>query len=220
MNAQYDCCMHARDEVIDISPLLGPGIPVWPGDTPLSREVLCEISNGASVTLSTVRATVHLGSHVDGANHYADGAPGVEARPLFHFIGRAQVIDAPVAAGARVMVKDLRQEVRAPRVLLKTGTFPNAMEWRDDFAGLTVELVEHLAARGVHTVGVDTPSVDLMSSKDLPAHKAIYRHDLSIIEGLVLRDVEAGEYELIALPLRLQGFDASPVRAVLRPWHG
>ena len=212
--------MHTRDELIDISPMLATGIPVWPGDTPLSREVLCEISTGASVTLSALRTTVHLGSHVDGANHYADGAPGVEQRPLFHFVGHAQVIDAPAAAGTRVGVKDLRQEVRTPRVLLKTGTFPDAMKWREDFAGLSVELVEHLASRGVHTVGVDTPSVDLFSSKDLPAHKAIYRHDVSIIEGLVLRDVKAGEYELIALPLKLQGFDGSPVRAVLRPWKG
>ncbi len=200
--------------------MLAPGIPVWPGDTPLSREVLCEISKGASVTLSTLRTTVHLGSHVDGANHYAAGAPGVEQRPLFHFVGHAQVIDAPVAAGARVGVKDLRQEVRASRVLLKTGTFPDAMSWREDFAGLSVELVEHLASKGVHTVGVDTPSVDLFTSKDLPAHKAIYGHDISIIEGLVLRDVKTGEYELIALPLKLQGFDGSPVRAVLREWRG
>jgi arylformamidase len=212
--------MNSRDELIDISPMLAPGIPVWPGDTPLSREVLCEISKGASVTLSTMRSTVHLGSHVDGANHYADGAPGVEARPLFHFVGHAQVIDATVAAGTRVGVLDLRQDVRSPRVLLRTGTFPDAMKWNEDFAGLSVELVEHLASKGVHTVGVDTPSVDLFSSKDLPAHKAIYRHDLSIIEGLVLRDVKAGEYELIALPLKLQGFDGSPVRAVLRSWCG
>jgi arylformamidase len=119
-----------------------------------------------------------------------------------------------------VGVGDLRQEVRAKRVLLKTGTFPDANVWRDDFAGLAVELVDFLGARGVHTIGVDTPSVDTFTSKDLPAHKAIFRHDISILEGLVLKDVSAGEYELIALPLKLKGFDASPVRAVLRAWSG
>lgn len=206
-------------KLFDISPMLTPDLPVWPGDTPLSREVLCEIEKGASVTLSTMRATVHLGSHADGLNHYWSGGTGIEARPIEHYLGHAQVVDVEVKAGARVAVGDLRQPVVSKRVLLKTGTFPDATLWRDDFAGLSVELVEHLAAHGVHTVGVDTPSVDLFSSKDLPAHKAIARHDISILEGLVLSHVPAGVYELIALPLKLNGFDASPVRAVLREWR-
>jgi arylformamidase len=100
--------------------------------------------------------------------------------------------------------------------LLKTGTFPDPERWNTEFAALSVELVEALAAKGVITIGIDTPSVDLQESKDLPAHKAILKAGIAILEGLVLRDVVAGEYELIALPLRLEGFDASPVRAVLR----
>jgi arylformamidase len=205
--------------LIDISPMLSPTLPVWPGDTPLSREVLCEIEKGASVTLSTLRGTVHLGSHADGANHYSRGAPGIEARPLEHYIGHAQVIDAPCAPGGRVGVSDLRQAVVARRVLLRTGTFPDPMAWREDFAGLSVELVDFLATKGVHTIGVDTPSVDVFTSEDLPAHHAIYKHDISILEGLMLQCVAAGEYELIAPPLKLKDFDASPVRAVLREWR-
>lgn len=199
--------------------MLTPVLPVWPGDTPLGREVLCDIEKGATVTLSTMRATVHLGSHADGSNHYKRGGTGIEARPIEHYLGHAQVVDAVVMAGTRVAVGDLRQPVVSKRVLLKTGTFPDPLVWREDFAGLSVELVEHLASHGVHTVGVDTPSVDLFSSKDLPAHTAIARHDISILEGLILKDVPAGVYELIALPLKLQGFDASPVRAVLREWR-
>jgi arylformamidase len=101
-------------------------------------------------------------------------------------------------------------------VLVKTGTFPDPTKWNSDFAALSVELVEALAARGAITIGIDTPSVDVQDSKDLPAHKAMLRHDMAILEGLVLAGVPAGVYELIALPLRLVGFDASPVRAVLR----
>jgi arylformamidase len=202
----------------DISPMLSPATQVWPGDTPLSREILSEIEKGGSVTLSTMRATVHLGSHADGANHYAKGAKGIEARNLDDYLGHAQVIDAPAAPGARVAVDDLRQPVKARRVLLKTGTFTDFSTWREDFAGLSVELIDHLASKGVRTIGVDTPSVDTFSSKDLPAHNAIYRHDISILEGLMLKAIPPGEYELIALPLKLQGFDGSPVRAVLRPW--
>ena len=102
------------------------------------------------------------------------------------------------------------------RVLFATGTYPNPESWRTDFAALSPELIDLLHSRGVMTVGIDTPSIDLFDSKDLPAHKAILRHDMAILEGLVLQDVPEGVYELIALPLPLVGFDGSPVRAILR----
>jgi arylformamidase len=205
--------------VIDISPVLRASTPVWPGDTSLSREVLCEIERGSTITLSTLRATVHLGAHADGPNHYGLGAPDIAQRSLEHYLGPCRVLECPVARGARVGASDVvggLDQVREPRVLLRTGTFPDSQRWNSDFAGLSVELVDALASRGVRTIGIDTPSVDLQESKDLPAHKAILRHDIAILEGLVLGHVAPGAYELIALPLRLEGFDASPVRAVLR----
>ncbi len=200
----------------DITPTINDRLAVWPGDTPPSREVLCELSRGDSVTLSTLRATVHLGAHADGPNHYGPGAPAIDRRSLDFYLGPCQVIEAPVARGVRISPRDLRAQPAAPRVLLKTGTFPDPAAFNQDFAALSVELVDILASRGVRTIGIDTPSVDLFSSKDLPAHKAILRHDMAILEGLALGVVRAGMYELIALPLKLEGFDASPVRAVLR----
>jgi arylformamidase len=106
-------------------------------------------------------------------------------------------------------------EIRAERVLFATGTFPDPENFTTDFAALTPELVDYLAGRGVRLVGIDTPSVDLFDSKDLPAHHRCLAHDMAILEGLVLTGVPEGVYELIALPLKLVGFDASPVRAVL-----
>lgn len=203
----------------DLSPPLSPAIHVWPGDTPLSRQVLCRVEEGASVTLSTLLTTVHVGSHADGPVHYGAGAPGVGELDLSAFLGECVLIDAPVPRGSRVRPVDLvggLAAVTAPRVLIRTGTFPDALNWNADFAGLAPELVEALADLGVLTVGVDTPSVDLQDSKDLPAHKAFLRRGVYILEGLVMRDIPPGRYELIALPLRLMGFDASPVRAVLR----
>lgn len=202
----------------DITPAVTAKLGVWPGDTPLTREVLCDIAKGGSVTLSTIRATVHLGAHADGPNHYGLGQPGIGERRLEHYLGRCQVVEATVARGGRIRPEDLVGgigAVRTARVLLKTGTFPDPENWNSDFAALSVELVEALAARGVITIGIDTPSVDLQESKDLPGHKAILRHDIAILEGLELDGVAAGEYELIALPLKLMGFDASPVRAIL-----
>ncbi|HYD02524.1 MAG TPA: cyclase family protein [Phycisphaerales bacterium] len=217
--------------IYDISPVISVRTNVWPGDTPVSREMVCDMGEGANITLSAIRATLHLGAHADGPNHYSHPAPGVGERSLAYFLGRCQVVDAPVNRGTRVRVEDLvlpRGGIEAPRVLIRTGTFPDFESWNQDFAGLSPELVEFLAAAnvsagdpavaasGVVTVGVDTPSVDLQESKDLPAHKAIARRDMQILEGLALRGVPAGLYELIALPLRMVGWDASPVRAVLR----
>ncbi len=211
---------HSPDSLlIDITPAITPELGVWPGDTGMSREVLCDLKKEDTITLSTLRATVHLGAHADGPNHYGKDAPGIGERTLVPYVGACQVIDALVGRGTRVGIKDLMidlQSIVHPRVLLRTGTFPDAENWNQDFAGLSVELVDALAGRGVITIGIDTPSVDLFSSKDLEAHNAILRHDISILEGLVLKDVAPGEYELMALPLKLMGFDASPVRAVLR----
>lgn len=208
--------------LIDITPAITPDIAVWPGDTPVSREVLCELEKGANITLSTLRATVHLGAHADGANHYGARAASIDAMPLARYLGPCHVIDATVpraTGGVRVRTSDLRTDlaaIRHPRVLLRTGTFPDFTRWNSDFAGIDPALVDLLADRGVALIGIDTPSVDVQESKDLPAHARFLARDVSILEGLRLAHVAPGEYELIALPLPLVGFDASPVRAVLR----
>jgi arylformamidase len=178
--------------------------------------VLLDLAKGDTVTLSTLTATVHLGAHADAPSHYGSTAPSIEGRSLEDYLGPCQVIRVPVGRGTRVAMTDLRAAIQAPRVLLATGTFPDPERWNRDFAALAPGLVDALAGQGVRLIGIDTPSVDLMESKDLPAHHAFLRHDMAILEGLVLRDVPDGLYELIALPLRLEGFDASPVRAVLR----
>ena len=166
-------------------------------------------------------ATVHLGAHADGPNHYGKDAPAIDERSLHYYIGLCQVIRVDVSRATRITVRaavaSLQKDVELPpRVLFATGTYPDPQNWNRDFAGLSIELIDFLHDHGVITVGIDTPSVDLLESKDLPAHKAILGHDMSILEGLVLKDVPEGIYELIALPLPLVGFDASPVRAILR----
>jgi arylformamidase len=209
--------------IYDITPLISPRLAVWPGDTPLSRQVLLEhgrplpdaCQTVSHITLSTLHATVHLGAHADAPSHYG-AAPAIHERGLDSYLGPCQVMHVAAARGARIGPDMLPGAVLAPRLLLGTGTFPDPESFTTDFAALSVALVDHLHERGVVLVGIDTPSVDLFESKDLEAHRAFLRHDMAILEGLVLREVPAGLYELIALPLRLEGFDASPVRAVLR----
>lgn len=202
--------------IYDITPPISTSLAVWPGDTPPSREVLCDMRRGDNITLSTLRATVHLGAHADAPSHYGVEAPAIDERSLDYYLGPCQVVRVTVEAGSRIQPGSLSAEIRAPRVLLATGTYPDSDFFREDFAALSVELVDHLHQQGVRTVGIDTPSVDLFTSRDLPAHKRILGYDMAILEGLILADVPEGIYELIALPLRLVGFDASPVRAILR----
>jgi len=207
-------------ELIDCSPPITPSLAVFPGDTPPSREVLMDMARGDHLTLSTLRTTVHLGSHADGMSHYGTGpeAPAIDAMPLEHFVGPCRVIRVAVAPGMRVGVDDLAgAPIDRPRILLATGSFPDPDTWTEDFAGLEPDLVDHLADRGVITVGIDTPSVDLATARELVAHHRFLARRVAILEGLVLEGVAPGTYELLALPLRLVGFDASPVRAVLRP---
>ncbi len=205
-------------KLYDITPPVSAALAVWPGDTPPSREVLLDIARGDNLTLSTLRATVHLGAHVDAPSHYGAAAPSIEERKLGPYLGRCRVIRVEVPRGTRLSAAMAPDEPLPERVLFATGSFPDPNRFNEDFCALEPELVNELHRRGVQLVGLDTPSVDLFDSKDLPAHHAFLEHDMAILEGLVLDDVPAGDYELIALPLRLVGFDASPVRAVLRTW--
>lgn len=206
--------------IIDITPTVTTDLAVWPGDTRLSREVLCDLSRGDSVTLSTLRATVHLGAHADAPSHYGVNGRTIEAQSLAPYLGPCQVVTARIGRGQRVRPEDLAAEVTEARVLIRTNTYPDPNQFNEDFAALAPELIDHHATRGGLLIGLDTPSVDLFSSKDLPSHQAALRHDIALLEGVVLTDAPDGVYELIALPLKLAGFDASPVRAVLREARG
>lgn len=200
----------------DLTPPITERLAVWPGDTPPRREVLCDLQRGDNITLSTLHTTVHLGAHADAPSHYEATGQTIDQRNLDLYLGPCQVMQVAVPRATRLTTAHLTGPVRAERMLFATGTFPNPEQFNADFAALDPELVRWLHRQGVRLIGIDTPSVDLFDSKDLPSHHACKECGLAILEGLVLRAVPAGRYELIALPLKLAGFDASPVRAVLR----
>lgn len=200
--------------MIDISPRIHPGIAVWPGDVAYSADKSLRISDGANIDLGAMHTTYHVGAHADAPNHYhADGCDAADM-DLTPFLGPCQVMEVEVGRGARI-TPDHLDAIRAPRVLLRTNTFPDPENWNEDFAALSPELVEHLHAQGVVLVGIDTPSVDLMHDKELLSHQALARCNMRNLEGLVLANAPPGLYHLSALPLPLVGADASPVRAVL-----
>jgi arylformamidase len=201
--------------LIDISPLVSERIGVWPGDVTYRRRVSLAIENGANLGLSYVRSTVHLGAHADAPGHYMRDGRGIHEMPLESYFGPCQVLEVTLPRGARIRPADLRDPVRAPRVLFRTNSFPDPERFTTDFDSLSPGLVDFLHGEGVVLVGIDTPSVDPFDDKALEAHQALGRHDMANLEGLVLTDVTPGLYTLLALPLKLEGADASPVRAVL-----
>jgi arylformamidase len=202
--------------IYDISPPISANLGVWPGDTPVYRETLQNLETGDNLTLSTLHSTVHAGAHADAPSHYGQGAPAIHERPLDLYIGTCQVFHVAARRGSLIAPDDLPNRALAPRLLVATGTFPDPNRFNEDFAAFSPELVDRLHHQGVRLIGIDTPSVDPFASTDLPVHQRCLAHDMGILEGLVLAGVPEGLYELMALPLKLVGFDASPVRAVLR----
>ena len=205
------------DRLWDISQPLRPGLPVWPGDTAFAADRTWRLEGDCPVNVSRVTFSTHSGTHADAPFHYDPAGRTAEAMDLARYIGPCRVIDARHAKG-RVTRADLAGALTdpPPRILMRTFQRFDHAAWPAGFTALDADLVEGLADLGVVLVGVDAPSIDPETSKDLPAHNAVRRRGLSILEGLVLNDVPFGDYELIALPLPLAGLDASPVRAVLR----
>jgi arylformamidase len=200
--------------LIDISPLITEEIAVWPGDVPYRRQSGLSIEHGDNLDLSFIRTTVHLGAHADAPSHYVEGGAGIAERALEFYYGACQVMKVAAAPGARLLPDDLGP-IRAPRLLLATGSLPDPRNFSEDFNSLSPELVDHAHEAGVVLLGIDTPSVDPHDDETLASHHALARHDMANLEGLVLDAVEPGLYTLIALPLKLDGADASPVRAAL-----
>ena len=206
-------CMSER--MIDISPLISERIGVWPGDVAYRRSITCRLEDGDSVGLSSIQTTLHLGAHTDAPNHYRQGAGGIESRDLERYYGPCQVLNVCLPRGARILPEHITEPITASRVLFCTNSFPDPNSFNSDFNSLSPELVAFLHDQGVNLVGIDTPSVDPADSQALESHNAIADRDMAVLEGVVLNDVQPGRYILIALPLKLEGADASPVRAVL-----
>jgi len=203
--------------IYDISPVVDADIAVWPGDTPYSAKDLLRIEDGSSVHLSTLTFSCHTGAHADAPCHYVAGAPGIDAVPLERYLGPCRLIDVRPADHA-IRPDDLGgvDLSGAERLILRTRDEADRTVFPDPLTCLTPELVHFAADAGVVLIGLDSPSVDRFDSKDLPSHKALHERGVANLECLELAGVPPGDYELIALPLRLAGRDASPVRAILR----
>jgi len=201
----------------DISPPVHTASPVFPGDTPYSQQWAASIGPGCPVNVSAITLSPHVGAHADAPLHYDPQGLPIGEVPLDAFIGPCRVIHA-IACGPLVEWHHIAHATQGlpPRVLVRTYTHMPQDRWDGALAGYAPEVVERFAALGVKLIGIDTASIDPAESKTLDSHQVIRRHGMRVLENLVLDDVPEGDYELIALPLKLTQADASPVRAVLR----
>jgi arylformamidase len=205
-----------KPKIYDLTPKISSRLGVYPGDQPFKRKVAMSFAQGAHLDLSSMTTTLHIGAHADAPSHYHKTGVGISERPLSYYMGAAQVVRIKgLKPKERVMPKHMRVEISSPRILFDTMSCPDPEKWNPDFNSLSPELLEFLANQGVKLVGIDTPSVDPEDSKKLEAHQVLFKRDFAVLEGLYLKDVPEALYTLIALPLPIEGGDASPVRAIL-----
>jgi arylformamidase len=202
----------------DISPPVHAASPVFPGDARYEQRWAATIAPGCPVNVSTITLSPHTGAHADAPLHYDSDGAAVGALDLTPYLGPCRVIHA-IGVTPLVQWQHVAHAIDTrlpPRVLVRTYERMPIDAWDGALAAYAPETIERLADLGVQLVGIDTASIDPAASKSLDSHQVIRRRNLRVLENLVLDDVPEGDYELIALPLKLTAADASPVRAVLR----
>jgi arylformamidase len=202
----------------DISPPVHAGSPVFPGDARYQQRWAATLGPGCPVNVSTITFSPHTGAHADAPLHYDAQGAAVGALDLDAYLGPCRVVHA-IGCGPLVEWQHIEHAIDPtlpPRVLVRTYERVPALRWDSALTGYAAGAVERLADMGVCLIGIDTASIDPADSKTLDAHQVIRRRNMRVLENLLLDDVGEGDYELIALPLKLTTADASPVRAVLR----
>lgn len=202
-------------KIWDISPPVDEQSAVFPGDTSYSQQLHFSLSSNCPVNVNSITLSPHTGAHADAPMHYATGEASVGALDLVPYLGPCRVIHC-VDCGPLVEPRHIAHALEdlPARVLLRTAHVAS-QSWAS-FTAIAPATLAQLATKNIALIGIDTPSVDPATSQDLPSHHQLLAHGLRVLENLVLDDVPEGDYELIALPLKLMRADASPVRAILR----
>lgn len=201
----------------DISISLAAGVPEWPGDTPYTCGWTATIGEGSSVNLSSISSSPHVGTHADAPLHVRDGWPGSHELPLEAFYGPVVVADVSEFQGeiGFDLLEPLISAYRVERLILKTGSTIASGAFPEAWATLSESCARSLLGFGLRLLGVDAPSVDARDSKSLAVHKMLFSGNAFILENLDLRRTPAGEYDIMAFPIKMMSLDAAPVRAIL-----
>lgn len=207
-------------KIWDISLTISPNLPTWPGDPKAIIERVSAIASGANANVSRMDMGVHTGTHVDAPLHFIDGTSAVESMKLEVLIGPARVVQ--VADDVAVITREVLERLEIPagttRILFKTRNSQywanQVREFQTDFVGIDESGARYLVEKGIRLVGVDYLSV-APYKQSRPTHQVLLGANMVIVEGLDLSAVEPGEYQLVCLPIKIQGSDGAPARAVL-----
>ncbi len=203
---------------LDITRALQSDLAPWPGDATFDYRLVGRLAEGSSVNLGRITTSVHSGTHADAFFHFEDNGLTIDRFAPERYLGMAAVVDLSARFSeslGEITIADLEPAAAAPRLLLKTGAWPDSSRFPSAIPVLAEGVAAWMQSRGVKLLGLDLPSVDAIDSKDLRNHHALAAADIAILEGLDLSEVEAGVYTLAALPLKIMGGDGAPVRAVL-----
>lgn len=204
--------------IIDISRTLNHALAPWPGDAPFRLQTAAARRQGDMVNLTTITTSAHIGSHVDAPYHFTDDGPPLHQLDLHIFWGPARVVTVHKKAGPLRPADFAAHNLAGVERLLvrSSASQQDGTAFIRDFVYPTPELVAFLGALGLILYGSDAPSMDPVGSEDLAGHRALWQRRIAILEGLDLSQAPDGDYELVALPLKIEGGDGSPVRAALR----
>jgi arylformamidase len=208
---------------IDISlPVVPNKTPIYPGNPPVTFNWALSLEHGDVCNLSDLHFGAHTGTHIDAPLHFIANGQPVDQIPLDKLIGPARVLECPRDATLIDVAELDRLPWRgASRLLFKThnsyANYNDDPAFHRDFTAIAPAAARRLAQTGVELVGIDYLSIEKFGSKVPETHRALLGNGVVIVEGLDLRPVGAGDYELICLPARLVGREAAPTRAVVRP---
>ena len=209
-------------KIWDISRPLTNDLAPWPGDTPFRYELTWRLSKTCPVNVGALSMSAHNGTHADAPFHFDEKGPAIDSASLDNYIGPAVVIDlagrfsgTQLSIGVAELEHARSQIADTRRVLLKTNCFSDPRRFPDWIPVLKSETIAWLTEQRVFLFGVDVPSVDPIEAKVLANHQALAAGKIAIVESLDLSEIEAGVYQFVALPLKIIGGDAAPVRALL-----
>lgn len=215
-------------EIFDISRALSDEIAPWPGDTPFRFELKWKVADGASVNVGAINMGVHNGTHADATFHFDEKGDPIERMPLDAYLGDAVVVDltklfpkrgSELDRERQISVADLKGSAalleQAPRLLLKTEVWKDSRVFPDWIPVIAADVPAWLREKKVKLLGLDLPSVDPIEAKKLVNHHALTAAGIAILESLNLSEIAAGVYHFSALPIKIIGGDAAPVRAIL-----
>lgn len=209
--------------IFDVTLSIGSSTPTYLGDPSYKRRLVQSIAGNDLTDVSLLTMSAHIGTHVDAPSHLIDGANSIDHIPLSILVGRVLVVEfigkGPITPNQLEMMSIPNSH---QRVLFKTrnSALLGRKEFVEDYVGITEAAAFYLVQHGVKLVGIDYLSIDAPGNPKLPAHRALLAKDVVIVEGLDLSDIHPGEYTLVCLPLKIEGSEGAPARAILLPKQG